>query len=118
MKQRICPECQQSFTPKIKNAVVCSPECRKQRNTRRERERKRKLRLLAKKETLFANVRSIKDPEHEKSVNAFIARAEAYADEAVPGGNKPQNRDQWNLVFHRKMDELTIQAGLRVPLQR
>jgi len=63
-------------------------------------------------------VRIIKGPEHEKRVNAFIARAEAYAYETVPGGNRPLNREEWNRVYHSKMDELTIQAGLRVPLQR
>jgi len=54
--------------------------------------------------------------KHQKAVNAFIAQAVKYTNDEVIMDNFRNIDDynnMWNRLYHRKMDRLTIAAGLR-----
>ena len=56
--------------------------------------------------------------DREKKINALIPKAAVIADEAMAGSEAKKNTDayryQWNSIYHRAMDKLTVEAGLRV----
>jgi len=55
--------------------------------------------------------------KHEKAVDAHIPLAVRYADKQVAGvraWSSDEQKARWGRIFSKKMNQLTIAAGLRV----
>jgi predicted nucleic acid-binding Zn ribbon protein len=98
MDKKTCVVCGAEFTPRNSRELTCSKECSNLRRLRSDRDAKRRRRLS----------------KHEKKINEFIPKAVRHANKRVPDWSGSDERAaKWDQVYFQRMNELTINAGLR-----
>jgi hypothetical protein len=124
--QNICIECGNTFGARSAKNTICSTACVKARRKRLQREARERKQILAQGieqdflspiEVEKRKLKVTKSQEHEAAVDAFIPKAEKYANKIIKNFQDRidrEKKDIWCLEYLNKMNDLTIKAGLRI----